>query len=348
MVMLLGLVALEVSAIAVIYHRFWLGSVQPLYPLSGMVGFFVFPLVACIAFVVFPTGYPGLACMRMVLDGAIIAAALFVVAWVMLLRDVYSSTKLGGVEQFLSIACPVSGVVTVTLAVLVLSRTTSRWRPTLSLLTMGLTLIAASGGAYVFLLARHVYLFDSPLGLGWPAGLVLIGIAALSCPPDPPETSPERSALLSVPTPMWLPYIPLAVAAGLELVVARNILKSDPAYVVVPWLVIAVLARQFLVITENRRLLHSASAHALRDPLTNLFNRVLFHDRLEHAVQLYHRDRRSVAVLSMDLEDFKVINDNLGHAAGDALLVCRPRNDCWGACAPVTPSPESAVTSSAC
>ena len=89
----------------------------------------------------------------------------------------------------------------------------------------------------------------------------------------------------------------------------------------VPWLVIAVLARQFLVVAENRRLLHSVSDRALHDPLTNLANRVLFHDRLEHAIQLYHRDRRSVAVLSMDLDDFKLINDNLGHAAGDALLV---------------------------
>ncbi len=319
--MTVGLVGLELSAIAVAYHRFLRGNVHSVYPISGMVGFLAFPLVACVAFLVFPAGYPGLARLRMMLDAAIVAGALFVVAWVTLLRDVYSSMGVGGVDQFISIACPASGVVTVTLTALALARAPTRWRPSMTLMMMGLTLIAASGSAYVYLFARHLFLWDSPLGLGWPAGLVLVGIAALASPPDPPETSPERSALLSVPAPMWLPYIPMAIAGGLELADFRNTLNSDPAFVVVPWLVIAVLARQFLVVAENRRLLHGVSYGALRDPLTHLANRVLFHDRLEHAIQLSHRDQRSVAVLSMDIDDFTLINDNLGHAAADALLV---------------------------
>jgi diguanylate cyclase len=320
-VMTVGLVGLLISAIAVVYHRFLRGNVHTLYPMSGMIGFLAFPLVACVAFVVFPAGYPGLARLRMVLDAAIVAGALFVVAWVTLLRDVYSSTGVSGVDQFISIACPASGVVTVTLTVLALVRAPTRWRPSMTVMAMGLTLIAASGSAYVYLFARHIFLWDSPLGLGWPAGLVLVGLAALTAPPDPPETSPERSALLSGPAPMWLPYIPLAIAGGLELVELRSNLVSDPAFAVVPCLIIAVLARQFMVVAENRRLAHSVSDHALRDPLTHLANRVLFRDRLDHAIQLYHRDQRSLAVLSMDIDDFKLINDNLGQAAGDALLV---------------------------
>jgi diguanylate cyclase (GGDEF)-like protein len=318
--MTIGLVALEFGSITVQYHRIVRGSVVPLYPPAAMVGFLIFPLVACVALLVFPSGYPGVARFRMLLDGAIVGASLFVVAWVTLLRDVYSETGVSRLDEFLSIACPIAGVVTVTVAILGLARANAHWRQTMTVLTIGLTLIAAAGGAYVFSLARHSYLAESAWTLEWPAGLVLLGIAALNCPPDAPETVPEPVGP-SAPISLWLPYIPLAVAGVLELAELRSSLASDPALAAVPWLVIAVLARQFMVVAENRRLAHSVSDQALRDPLTNLANWVLFQDRLDHAVALYHRDQRSVAVLSMDIDDFKLINDNLGHGAGDALLV---------------------------
>ncbi len=321
LVMAIGLVALEFGSITVLYDKLR-GSVLPLYPATAMVGFLIFPLVACVALLIFPSGHPGVARFRILLDGAIVGASLFVVAWVTLLREVYSATGVSRLDEFLSIACPIAGVVTVTVAVLGLARANARWRPTMIVLTTGLTLIAAAGGAYVFSLARHnySYLAESAWTLEWPAGLILLGIAALSCPLDGHETSPVPPAS-STPISLWLPYIPLAIAGGLELAELRGNLGSDPALAATPWLIIAVLTRQFMVLAENRRLLHSASEHALHDPLTNLANRVLFRDRLDHVMQLYHRDQRSVAVLSMDLDDFKLINDNLGHAAGDALLV---------------------------
>jgi PleD family two-component response regulator len=77
-------------------------------------------------------------------------------------------------------------------------------------------------------------------------------------------------------------------------------------------LVILMLVRQFIVVGENRRLLTMVAEQALRDPLTGLANRALFQDRLAHAMQLRRRDHRSVALLSLDLDDFKLVNDSYG------------------------------------
>ncbi len=59
---------------------------------------------------------------------------------------------------------------------------------------------------------------------------------------------------------------------------------------------------------------------ALHDPLTGLPNRALFMDRLSHALQHLSRRGSSAAVLLLDLDRFKLINDSLGHAVGDDLL----------------------------
>ena len=56
------------------------------------------------------------------------------------------------------------------------------------------------------------------------------------------------------------------------------------------------------------------------DPLTNLANRALFHDRLEHAVARVERHGGMLALLFLDLDRFKAVNDTLGHIGGDALL----------------------------
>jgi diguanylate cyclase (GGDEF)-like protein len=77
---------------------------------------------------------------------------------------------------------------------------------------------------------------------------------------------------------------------------------------------------QTSVAVQNMRLDHTLTYQAFHDPLTHLANRVLFTDRLEHALSRRDEKRGLLAVLFVDLDDFKMVNDTFGHAPGDELL----------------------------
>ncbi|MEX0868462.1 MAG: EAL domain-containing protein, partial [Nitriliruptoraceae bacterium] len=72
--------------------------------------------------------------------------------------------------------------------------------------------------------------------------------------------------------------------------------------------------------TERTDLIRQVRELARRDSLTGLANRDVFNERLEHALARASREGRRLAVLTCDLDDFKDVNDTLGHAAGDVVL----------------------------
>jgi diguanylate cyclase (GGDEF)-like protein/PAS domain S-box-containing protein len=73
--------------------------------------------------------------------------------------------------------------------------------------------------------------------------------------------------------------------------------------------------------TERRVAAQTLAHRASHDPLTGLPNRTLFLDRVEHALARARRSGRCLAVMFLDLDDFKLVNDTRGHETGDRLLV---------------------------
>ncbi len=74
-------------------------------------------------------------------------------------------------------------------------------------------------------------------------------------------------------------------------------------------------------ISERKALEAKLTHQAFHDPLTKLANRALFRNRVEQALKRARRRRAPLAALFLDLDNFKTINDSLGHAAGDCLLM---------------------------
>jgi len=89
-------------------------------------------------------------------------------------------------------------------------------------------------------------------------------------------------------------------------------LTDDPA--------IAGLALNFRDVSERKALEEQLRKLAFHDPLTLLANRSLFWNRVEHALALAQRTGLRVAVMFLDLDNFKNVNDSLGHDTGDRLL----------------------------
>lgn len=77
----------------------------------------------------------------------------------------------------------------------------------------------------------------------------------------------------------------------------------------------------FRDVTANHRLQEELTHQAFHDPLTGLANRSLFRERVSHALTRAQRTSATLAVLFIDLDDFKTVNDSLGHLVGDEMLV---------------------------
>lgn len=314
--MMVGVLGWAIGELIWTYFELKLHQVP--FPTVADAAYLVLPVGACLALLLFPAEHTTESVGRLLLDGLIVAGSLFLVSWVTILGPVYEAGASNRLELIVSLAYPVSDVVLLTVAAVVLVKAGTAQRLALTLLTVGMACIALSDSTFSYLAAKDEYTSGNPIDIGWAAGLLFITVAAAVGREDAHHD--QDSAGLPGWASIWLPYAPLLLAAVVAVANPPRILRTGPVEVIGALLVAAVLGRQFLAVSENRRLLTTVAEQALRDPLTGLANRVLFNDRLNQAMKLRDRDRLSVGVIALDLNDFKLVNDTLGHPAGDEHL----------------------------
>lgn len=292
---------------------------QPPFPSIADVAFLVMPVGACGALLLLPAEHTSQSRGRLFLDGVIMAGSLFLVSWVTILHPLYQSSTSDQLAFVISLAYPLSDIIILTVAGVVLVRSSGQRRLSLILLTAGLTCFALADSAFAYLSATGSYRSGNVIDVGWAAGLLFISVAASAAHEG--KGKRRNSFVLPGWASVWLPYTPLLVAGVVAAAQPVPDLQSRPVLIVASILVVTVLGRQFLAVKENRLLVATVADQALHDPLTGLANRALFSDRLSHAMHLLEREGLSLAVLAVDLNEFKLVNDHLGHLVGDDLLV---------------------------
>ena len=171
------------------------------------------------------------------------------------------------------------------------------------------------------------------LRVGWPEGIILLRSDGLNTAIQELIDHGPACVLLSLPPAALVvaveqlsiaaPDAPIIVIADQldEPLAARLIAVGAQDHLLLPELNAARLRRVVTYAIARKRLEGRLAHQALHDPLPGLPNRALFLDRLGVALDRAQRNRSTVAVLFLDVDNFKSINDSLGHAAGDTLLM---------------------------
>jgi diguanylate cyclase (GGDEF)-like protein len=277
------------------------------------------------------------------IDASIIATAGALLTWVFLIAPYATDAALTMSEKIVSIAYPCMDVLLLGVAARLVVGAGYRglsYRLLVSAFVLSLIADVAYGG----LVLSGNYFPPNPIDVGWLFSYGLLATAAIHPSMRPlSETTSTTSTKLTRGRLAALAIASLTAPATLGIQAALGQPIQAPVFVgSCVLLFLLVLTRTWRLVREvetkarnlekqghvlassldQRDALENQLKHlAFHDSLTGLANRALFDDRLQHAIARSTRSKEPLAIMFLDMDGFKSINDDLGHAAGDAVLV---------------------------
>jgi diguanylate cyclase len=267
------------------------------------------------------------------IDALIVTLALATLLWVYLIAPYFDDHTLSLLGRLTSVAYPLMDILVLGV-VARLAAGAHRREPAFAFLLSAAAVLLLSDAVYGWKLLGGGHTTGGILDTGWATYYALLGAGALHpsmrllSEPGPEldgRLTRARLALLacaSLSVPLLIVFR-AALHEAYDLYVLVGASGTMFALVLLRMAGIfrrnEQLAQQMVAMTEERaeaELKHQA----LHDPLTGLPNRALFRNRVAHALAGQRRERLPVSVLFLDLDDFKNVNDGLGHAVGDMVL----------------------------
>lgn len=262
------------------------------------------------------------------LDLGIGLASSFIVWWYFVLSP-HVASGTGDLSTLVAIAYPVADAILLTILI---TRLEQSWhlpqRRVYLLLMLTIAATTLADALFAYYEAGAIPYDIGLLNALWCLSSLLFLLAAraerrLAATDGPPEASPAGPARRFA----WILFPYLGIAVGAAVVAAatfRSAMAPPPNLQGVVGglliLVLLVLVRQYLVLRENVELHFQAAQAAITDELTGLYNRRHFDSLLEQEIRRSERFGRPMAVLLLDMDGLKGLNDSLGHAAGDEAL----------------------------
>ena len=260
---------------------------------------------------------------RISLDGLMVVTSALTFSWYFVLGPTFLTAHRTLEGKITDVLFP-AGDILLAACLLLLGGRTGYFRSVLLLFAVGLSIVVGADVTFSYLTLHRTFGSGTLLDILWSLGFMLIGVAVWTSRQamtftrleDEPRRLPSLGASL-------LPYALLPLVGGLVLYTeqapGRLILKHG-----VFWgafaLICLILARQVLALLENRELNGRLESLATTDPLTGLVNHRTFHARLAEEAETARTGGQALAVVMLDLDNFKFFNDAYGHAAGDDVL----------------------------